>query len=643
MQTTPTGGGPREGHRPRDHAAIDDRIRHYTRDIIGGGAELIPVLLADVEISGDDASGYRLVRDDEIVADGVPRNVVGQLSTRGNAPAAAPAGISPEFGRLWELGLIFFADRHTQIDSRARITARHSILLKAKVKADVHIRGDFAIFDDVVIHERTVIEGPGVLRQTVVDPHSFLSRIYFIENSFIGQFVKCQAGVCADGAIVAAHAAIDGGTHPELYPLTSDGSVPALVDLGTGTWIGHHASLTAGARIGAGSVVAAFTHVDGSVGANRMVAGSPARAIPLDFRIRALTPEQARAAGARHGNTACEFPMYGNPNIGWSGMRALEIDFPEHGHPAGECSDALLEFQRGAFETTFRFLLPGYRCSVTYRSGDTVRFRLDLDRPVGPSSTLRAETMVTAGTRPPTAEPDELEQRLLALIPPGGLSAGELVAKLNEVARIEGLDLPDQLQESICRLSQKGALSPSLIPSLFSPFPTCRLLERVIRRPDEFPELPPFRARTESAAPESGDADARTDEDARKRIRRVIAEMLDTSDAGVPDDLMLAGLSSLHYVELLLRVENEFDMELSSAALEDLPITVSGIANLVHRGHGGDRRRIPRQRPGQHAAAARPLPDIDLAEWAAGDIAAVIGRHIQSPPTPWIFKFLRSD
>ena len=150
------------------------------------------------------------------------------------------------------------------------------------------------LLQEAIVEGHSIITGPSVLASTSVGVHSFIGRHCLFINSFIGQFVKCQVGILADQTGVASHAAVDGGTHAELYPLTANGSIPALVYLHQRTWVGHHASLTAGARIGKGTVIAAYTHIDSSIEANKMVAGSPARPMPLDFKIRGQNSERRR-------------------------------------------------------------------------------------------------------------------------------------------------------------------------------------------------------------------------------------------------------------------------------------------------------------------------------------------------------------
>jgi len=637
---------PSASEQPGSHAEIDARIRQTVRQVIGSGIPLIPVLLSDASLSYGDTGRGRFSRHGRTVADDVPASIVQLISARrGGDDGREPVAITPELGRLWQLGLIYLKDKASRVDERARITATTSILLNTTVAANAVIRGELAVFDGAVIQENTVIEGPGVLTRTLVDANSFLSRLYFIQNSFIGQYVKCQVGVIADGTMIAAHAAVDGGTHPELYPLTRDGSIPTSVILERGTWIGHHVSLTAGARIGAGSVVAAFTHVDGPFGTNVMIAGSPARSFPLDFHIRSLSPDEARQAGANQGYEACEFPMYGRATIGWQSDRRLEIDFPEHAHLNSEAGNALLDFQRGALETTFRALLPGYKTTLSCQVGETVRFAVDLDQPVRPMTALTTGTVVTRSSSALPADLLEIHRRILDLVPAEGVAVGELLERLNQLARDSGLPLTDQLPEVVCQLSQQGRLEPVLMPSLFSPYPMCQLFEQAIANPSGFPPLAPLQpgrpVRSSLPSPEA----AGTTGETRARVENVVAGLLGSSVGRIPEDLTLAGLSSMHVVELFLRLEAEFDMELADSALSEVKLTLSGITGLISRGQNRQSGPPVAPRPTRRSAPAQgdALPNVDLTTWCQQDIATVLARHIQSPPTPWIFKFLRSD
>jgi len=56
-------------------------------------------------------------------------------------------------------------------------------------------------------------------------------------------------------------------------------SVPAPVSIGTGSWIAAHAVLSAGAKVGPGTLVAAQSVVTGELPGHVLAAGQPARAV----------------------------------------------------------------------------------------------------------------------------------------------------------------------------------------------------------------------------------------------------------------------------------------------------------------------------------------------------------------------------
>lgn len=92
--------------------------------------------------------------------------------------------------------------------------------------------------------------------------------------------------VIGDGAMLANGVYITDSDWHTIYDRTARDTRPTPVHIGANTWLGDHATVLKGVRIGANSVVAARAVVTRDVPENVVVAGNPARV------VKELDPER---------------------------------------------------------------------------------------------------------------------------------------------------------------------------------------------------------------------------------------------------------------------------------------------------------------------------------------------------------------
>jgi acetyltransferase-like isoleucine patch superfamily enzyme len=88
-----------------------------------------------------------------------------------------------------------------------------------------------------------------------------------------------------ENVLIAAHVAITSQTHDTGAPLYKYSSVAKKVCIEDNVWIGTHAVILPGIRIGRNAIIGAGTVVTKNVPANDIVIGIPARTIGTNRKI----------------------------------------------------------------------------------------------------------------------------------------------------------------------------------------------------------------------------------------------------------------------------------------------------------------------------------------------------------------------
>jgi acetyltransferase-like isoleucine patch superfamily enzyme len=97
-------------------------------------------------------------------------------------------------------------------------------------------------------------------------------------NAFV--HIWAQGGVAlGDGTLVGSHVTITSLTHATDAPSFAESLVSKPVDIGRNVWIGAHAVILPGIRIGDGAIIGAGAVVNRDVAAGDVVAGVPAVSI----------------------------------------------------------------------------------------------------------------------------------------------------------------------------------------------------------------------------------------------------------------------------------------------------------------------------------------------------------------------------
>ena len=110
---------------------------------------------------------------------------------------------------------------------------------------------------------------------------SFSDRVHIaaVTSVTIGNDVLCGSNVLIIDHAHGSYSGPDEHTSPDVPPNTRPLSTSRTVEIGDRVWLGDNVSVLPGARIGAGSVIAAHSVVTGDIPANVIALGSPARPI----------------------------------------------------------------------------------------------------------------------------------------------------------------------------------------------------------------------------------------------------------------------------------------------------------------------------------------------------------------------------
>jgi acetyltransferase-like isoleucine patch superfamily enzyme len=144
--------------------------------------------------------------------------------------------------------------------------ARRLVSLLHDTCAENHFRLIGSLGKGVKIQDYVVIEFP--------------ERVSLGDGVFINAFCHIWAnhGVSIGAnTLIASHVAITSATHPTDSEQPSQRVIGAPVEIGENVWIGTHATILPGVRIGDGAIVAAGAVVREDVPASSIVAGVPAR------------------------------------------------------------------------------------------------------------------------------------------------------------------------------------------------------------------------------------------------------------------------------------------------------------------------------------------------------------------------------
>jgi acetyltransferase-like isoleucine patch superfamily enzyme len=312
---------------------------------------------------------------------------------------------------LFRLGLVYLRDASSEISPTAQFDhAFRVVIRKSRIGHFTVIeRGPIVIADSFVLHHNLVL-GPAAVLRSTLHVHCYVGRGALIRDSFFASYAKAQVSVKVDGSLIGAYAGLDGGTHPEQYPLNPVGRTPAGVVVAEHNWVGHHAALLAGTRTGAGVVVGTGVAVAKEVSPHVMLLGSPPRALPVDYHIRGLEADEAYAAGAAQGPAAAVLPIYGAARAGFTSPRLVEVEYPDHGLARQLVGARLLDFQRGALTAMMKELLPQHDVEVRVVDGEHVRFAISISPPIDePRFRLGAdvELSLRAGAAPSALSEDE--------------------------------------------------------------------------------------------------------------------------------------------------------------------------------------------------------------------------------------------
>jgi acetyltransferase-like isoleucine patch superfamily enzyme len=376
------------------------------------------------------------------------------------APRRWPAALLA----LWKLGFVYLRDQASdiaatvQLDNVFRLIVRRSRLGHFTVLE----RGPILIVDSA-IGSHCLIAGAAALVRSTMFTHGYVGRDVLISDCFFASYAKAQVSVKVSRSLVGAYAGLDGGTHPEQYPLNAEGKVPAGVVVGPHSWLGHHTALLAGTRTGDGVVVGSGTTIAKEIGDHVFMMGSPPRAFPVDVHVRALAPAQAFAAGLRQGPAAAVLPVYDVPLAGFVSPRRLEIDYPRHGVLRQLAGERLLDFHRGALQALINELLPEHGVSVSYTVAESVRFTIELDRAVTPLHRLTPDHPLSLSPDAPPDGLDGAELEMLTFLRGGPCSFEQLQRAVGEPDSGISPMTSEAIFNAVHRLSELGLLASRLL------------------------------------------------------------------------------------------------------------------------------------------------------------------------------------
>jgi acetyltransferase-like isoleucine patch superfamily enzyme/acyl carrier protein len=328
-------------------------------------------------------------------------------------------GSDEELQQAWIAGHVYLRDQDSRISVRAEIAAKRLVIRTSVIESFASVVGEQIVIERSSIGRNSVMQGPLACIQSRIASHVIVGPNVVLYDTGIAELAKVCRFVRVEKSLVGSNSCIEGGTHPEKIPLG-----PLRRTLGVtidrDCWIGQQVSITAGAALGKGVVVAAHTSITRPVPDFVLVAGNPPRRFPIDFAIRGLSSDEARTEGRLQGMFALDLPIFGPPKGAFRGPLMIELDYAQHGYLRGLASAKLIDFQRGVLDTTFAQLLPDHRIDIRARIGRTVRFELALDRPMPEALAFRRGS--NAGMIVPEPEPKLLEHTWAWLLPRGAAS-----------------------------------------------------------------------------------------------------------------------------------------------------------------------------------------------------------------------------
>jgi acetyltransferase-like isoleucine patch superfamily enzyme/acyl carrier protein len=348
----------------------------------------------------------------QVPADAVRK--IDALMADGASLAARPASAwEPELLRAWQLGLVHLLDDAARVSPAAELAAIRLVIRGAIIAPSACIVGERVLLQESLVDRGAIVEGPIALVKTRLAPYVVVGPYVLLVESTVAHFAKVQRFVRMEHSMLGSNSCIEGGTHPEKMPL---GPLHRAlgVTIARDCWIGQQVSITAGASLGPGVVVAPHTAITGPVPELVVVAGAPPRQLPIDANLRTLTAEEAREEGRLQGTLAMALPAFGPWLGGFADERTLELDYAQHACVRGLASENLLHFQRGVLEVLFAQLFPDHTVEIAFRAGRSVRFTARFDRP--PPETPVFRRGHDAGMIVPEPGPALLEAQWQALL-----------------------------------------------------------------------------------------------------------------------------------------------------------------------------------------------------------------------------------
>ncbi|RKH59320.1 hypothetical protein D7X96_35610 [Corallococcus interemptor] len=467
-----------------------------------------------------------------------------------------------ELRQLWAMGAIYLVDGASHIASSVRIKGRRVLISRSKVEEFTLIDGEGVALIDSEVRGHAVLSGPLLLKETQLDPQAVAGPMVVVEQSYVAPFVKLQRTVRVRASSIGAHTALEGGNHVERYPQSRSQRRGFGVEVERQCWLGQHVSLSGGARLGEGVVVAAHCAVSSDVGEHVIVAGNPARALPVDLHLRELSPEQAREAGYQQGPPATRFPVYGACTSRWDAADAVVLRYPHHGSRRGLAGPTLIDFHQGALEALLAQAFPDNPCQVLHKqAGPEVAFALRFARPPPryekPSPAL---TLSLAGAPGDLSAESHLEQDLLEVLEEQSCDMERLFSECMARAfeREEILEWAE-LEATLCLLSRRGRVHPPLLPPVIASIPS--LAQLLTSEPPGLPRAPAQEAAPAQETGTPSGLQGRPREQLSTRtippvLERILNELLGDGRTAEPDVTFLGlGLDSFALAHLIATIE----------------------------------------------------------------------------------------
>ena len=165
------------------------------------------------------------------------------------------------------------SERHIFMHS----AAQRAIEMTGRINGDYHPPAELrALFSELI--GQKVDEGFGLFPPFYTD---------YGRNIRVGKRVFINSGCCfqdqggielGDGCLIG-HQVVIATLNHDLDPNKRGSMIPAKVTLGKNVWVGAHATILPGVKIGDNAVIAAGAVVNRDVPENTVVAGVPARVI----------------------------------------------------------------------------------------------------------------------------------------------------------------------------------------------------------------------------------------------------------------------------------------------------------------------------------------------------------------------------